>query len=251
MGFDTIATSFGRLAFESLAEILAKRIEKYIEEKALSRKSVESIIYFTMFNPRVSDSSASEFIKDLLKNVDQKVEIKEFPWKTLYLVGKTVFIIEFYVTKLGSILFYDAIYREFIDALEVGNRPELVKDKDLPSELGLNDPQILEKISDITIVISPYEKPRAEDVYRLIKIIYDKGAQDFGVDRSVAKIRIYGPNKSRELNNIEKKLRELKVRIYRSSNNIEKLTVVLNTPSEILNERIYKAIYSGSILSIF
>ena len=76
-------------------------------------------------------------------------------------------------------------------------------------------------------------------------------ARVLGADRAVVKVKVYGLSKSKELSSIEKKLRELKMRVYRSSgdSNIENLTVILTTPIEILSDKAYKAIYGGGLLA--
>jgi len=71
-------------------------------------------------------------------------------------------------------------------------------------------------------------------------------ARVLGADRAVVKVKVYGLSKSKELSSIEKKLRELKIRVYRSSGDVENLTVILTTPIEILSD---KAIYGGGLLA--
>jgi len=239
------------LGEEVLKDMILELLEKYIEERVRATKSIESILYFTVFNPKGLSSSINEFLEDLSRSVDRKIEVKEGPWNTRLLVGKSQFIVETHVTRLRDILFYDAIYQELLSALESEEEELRVdEDEDLPRELGLNNPQILEKISDITIIIYPYGRPRAEDVYRFVQIVYDRVARVLGVDRAVVKVKAYGLSKSRELSSIEKKLRELKIRVYRSSGDgdVENLTVILTTPIEILSDKVYKAIYGGSLL---
>ena len=232
-----------------IKEGLREMIEKYVEEQVRKTRTVGSIIYFTVFNPRVSTVSINEFLEDLAKSVGQKVPMKEPSGSLHLLIGKSQFIIYAYATKLSDILFYDAMYRELVDALEGGEEQyegSAVENKDLAYEFGLEDSRVLEKISDITVVIFPLGKPRAEDVHKLTQAIYDRGVQALGSDRAVVKISIYAPSRSKGLNDVEEKLRDLHVRVYRSSNNdVEKLVVVLNVPSQILSDKVYRAIYGG------
>jgi len=255
MGLEELATSLGqKILKDAILEFLSEKIEKYVEQKVRAEKSIETILYFTVFNPKGPSSSINEFLEDLLKSVDRRIEVKEEPWKTRLLVGKSQFIVEIHITRLRDILFYDMIYQELLSALEDGEGEfRIVEDEGLPRELGSDEPQVLEKISDITIVIYPYGRPRAEDVHRFVQMVYDRVAQDLGVDRAVVKIRIYGPPKSKELSNIEKRLKELKIRVYRSygDGDLESLTAILTTPSEILSDKVYKAIYGGGLLDRF
>jgi hypothetical protein len=244
-----VGTSLGLEVFKDLIkEGLRKVIEEQIEKRVLERKTMESTIYFTMFNPRVSLIDVNEFLENIANCAGQKVPVKGFSRNIYLQVDKSMFVIDAYTTKLGDILFYDAMYQKLLDALEGGEAPyevNAIENKDLAHEFGIDDSRYLEKISDITVIILPIGRPRADDVYKLIQVIYDKGGQDLGTDRAVAKITIYAPPKSGELNGIEKKLRDLRVRLYRLSDKIEKLAVVLTTPSQILNGKVYRAIYGG------
>jgi hypothetical protein len=250
-----LGVSFGlEILKDFIKEGFRVAIEKLVEKQVLERKTIGSIIYFTMFNPRISTINLDEFLEGLVKSVGQKLPTREpFQRVHLLLIGRTQFIIDAYVTKLSDILFYDRMHRELVDALEGGEERyeiDMSESEDLARELGLEDPQILEKISDITIIMSPRGKPRAEDVHELIRVIYDKGAQDFSVDRAVVKITIYAPSGSKDLDDIDKKLRGLRIRTYRLPfNDIEKLIVVLNTPSQILGDKVYRAVYGGFSIS--
>jgi hypothetical protein len=246
-----VGASLGLEVLKDLTkEGIRKVIEEQIEKHVLERKTMESVIYFTMFNPRVSSIDVNEFLENIANSAGQKVPVEVFSQNIYLQVGKSKFVIDAYTTKLGDILFYDAMYQKLLDALEGGEAQyevNAIENKELAHEFGIDDSRYLEKISDITVIILPFGRPRAEDVYKLIQVIYDKGGQDLGTDRAIAKITIYAPPGSRELNDIEKKLRDLRVRVYRLSNKIEKLVVVLSTPSQILNGKVYKAIYGGGL----
>jgi hypothetical protein len=242
-----LGTSLGlEILKDLISEFLRIKIEEYVEKQVRETRSIGSLIYFTIFNPRVSAIDINEFLENLVMSVGQKVP-KESPWHIHLLVGRSQLIINAYITKLSDILFYEAMYRELVDALEGDEQYEdnAVENRDLAHEFGLEDSRVLEKISDITIVIFPLGKPRIEDIRKLIQAIYDKGAQDLGTDRAVVKIAIYAPLRSKDLNDIEKKLRNLRVRVYRSSNNVEKLIAILSTPGQILSDEVYRAIYGG------
>jgi hypothetical protein len=246
-----VGASLGLEVLKDLTKEGFRRVfEEQIEKRVLERKTMESVIYFTMFNPRVSSIDVNELLENIANSAGQRIPVEVFSRNIYLQVGKSKFVIDAYTTKLGDILFYDAMYQKLLDALEGGEAPyevDVIEDKDLAREFGIDDSRYLEKISDITVIILPIGRPRAEDVYKLIQVIYDKGGQDLGTDRAVAKITIYAPPRSGELNDIEKKLRDLRVRLYRLSDEIEKLVVVLTTPSQILNDKVYRAIYGGGL----
>lgn len=239
-----IAVSIGLRVVEGAAEkIFEKLIEKLVED--LSRSgATASVLYFTLLEPKVTAGAVESFAKRVY-GTGVLVDVKEVPVGRLLRVGKSHFALTFYVTRLGDILFYDALYSELVDALESGEgSPEVPLDDELAEELGV-DRELIDRVSDVTVTVLPWDKPRAEDVHQLISSIYSIAVQELFTDRAVLKIRIFG--KGEETVKLKSRLERLGVRVYRSerSEGTVVLTVVLLTPPQILDPRVYRTIYGG------
>jgi hypothetical protein len=229
-------------AVKECVEVLAERL-------SYSKGIITSVIYFTVFEPKASEGDVREFVEKAINRVGTIENTGEGPLRMAALVGKSRFWLQSLITRLNDILFYEAMYNEFIDAIEGAAKYLEVKPEEGPAkELGIEESEVLEKIVDVTLIIYPEGKVRAEDVYTLIKTFYDKASELLISGRATLKIRIFGYEKDEELNIIEGRLKRLKVSTYRSR---EKpiLTAIL-MPSQMLDREVYKAIYGGRVIDV-
>ena len=251
-----------KVAFEAVA-LMSKAVElleSLLESQSKSRGVITSLIYVTIFESRVTEKDIAEFIEKIINGVGKtdkstlEASVTEGQGLGIpIIVGKSRFKLYYYATRLSDILFYEALYRKLLDAVE-GSETENYEeelDEGLVEEIGLEkgkeSSEVLEKVTDITIVIQPMGSVRAEDVYTLIRTIVDE-MNFLHASGATVKIRVIGYENEKRLNEIEKKLRERNVMVYR---NTEKpvLTIVLSRNSQILDKDIYSIIFSEGLLT--
>jgi hypothetical protein len=251
-----------KVAFEAAA-LMSKAVElleSLLESQSKSQGVITSLIYVTIFEPRVAEKDIVEFIEKIINGVGKidksTLEASATEGQGLgipTIVGKSHFKLYYYATRLSDILFYEALYRKLLDAIEGSETEnhEEEPDEELVEEIGLEkgkeSSEALEKVTDITIVIQPMSNVRAEDVYTLIRTIVDE-MNFLHASGVTVKIRVIGYENEKRLNEIEKKLRERNVMVYR---NTEKpvLTIVLSRNSQILDKDIYSIIFSEGLLT--
>jgi len=244
----------------TLVSEAVERLESLLESQSKSRGVITSLIYVTIFEPRVTEKDIAEFIEKIINGVGKidkstleasVTEGQDFSMPII--VGKSHFKLYHYATRLNDILFYEALYRKLLDAIEGGETEDHEEEPDegLVEEIGLEkgkeSVEVLEKVTDITIVIQPMSNVRTEDVYTLIRTIVDE-TNFLHASGVTVKIRVIGYENEKRLNEIEKKLRERNVMVYR---NTEKpvLTIVLSRNSQILDKDIYSIIFSEGLLT--
>jgi hypothetical protein len=251
-----------KVAFEAMALMskVIEHLESLLESQSKNWGVITSLIYVTIFEPRVTENDIAVFIEKVINGVGKidkdaleasATERQDFG--TPIIVGKSHFKLYYYATRLSDMLFYESLYRRLLDALEGDETEdhEEEPDEELVEEIGLEkdkeSSEVLEKVTDITIVIQPMGNVRAEDVHTLIRTIVDE-TNFLHASGTTVKIRVIGYENEKKLNEIEKKLRERNVMVYR---NTEKpiLTIVLSRNSQILDKDIYSIIYSESPLT--
>jgi hypothetical protein len=106
------------------------------------------------------------------------------------IIGKSRFQLEVQVTRLGDVLSYETLYDEFVNAMQ-GEAGYIapIADEELIEELGIEKAS-LENVVDATLIIYP-EKAKFDDVYTLIKVLFDGVTQSLASERAVVKIRIF------------------------------------------------------------
>jgi hypothetical protein len=210
---------------------------------------ITSLIYVTVFEPRVTEKDIIKFIEKIINSVG-KVDksaleasgSEEQDIGIPIVVGKSHFRLYHYDTRLSDMLFYESLYRKLIDAIEGSETEEYEEgpDEELMEEIGLEKGkeslEVLEKVTDMTIVIQPLGSVRTEDAHTLIQAIVDE-VNFLHATGVMIKIRVIGYENEKKLNEIEK-LRERGVMVYRD---VEKpiLTIVLIRNSQILDSVIY------------
>jgi hypothetical protein len=244
----------------TLVSEAVERLESLLESQSKSQGAMKSLIYVTIFEPRVTEKDIVAFIEKIINGVGKidksaleasVTEGQNFGMPII--VGKSHFKLYYYATRLNDILFYETLYRKLLDAIEGGETEDYEEepDEELVEEIGLEkgkeSVEVLEKVTDITIVIQPMSSVRAEDVYTLIRTIVDE-TSFLHASGVTVKIRVIGYENEKRLNEIEKKLRERNVMVYR---NTEKpvLTIVLSRNSQILDKDIYSIIFSEGLLT--
>ena len=237
-----LGKEIGKEISKEVGRGLVKEVPRLLKELGRS-KGFRSEVYFTFFKPRIArEDEFIEIIRELVSNIG---EIEEptgvsLARKIVVNIGKSKFQLEILVTKLNDVLFYEKLYNELIDVMQGGTEyTATMADDELIDELGIERAS-LEDIVDATLVIYPEEKVRPDDLYTLIKTLYDRVPRDLGTERAVVKIRISAKD-NKALNSIYKKLSSLNISMYRGENN---LTVVLHSPPQILDEEVYKVIFS-------
>jgi hypothetical protein len=244
----------------TLVSEAVERLESLLESQSKSQGAMKSLIYVTIFEPRVTEKDVVAFIEKIINGVGKidksaleasVTEGQDFGMPII--VGKSHFKLYYYATRLNDILFYETLYRKLLDAIEGGETEDYEEepDEELVEEIGLEkgkeSAEALEKVTDITIVIQPMSSVRAEDVYTLIRAIVDE-VNFLHASGVTVKIRVIGYGNEKKLNEIEKKLREHGIMVYRDA---EKplLTIVLLRNSLILDKNVYNVIYGEGPLA--
>jgi len=242
---------------------ILERIDTVLETLSQRQKALVSLIYITIFRPRASESELRAFIEKVAGSVGRvdesaselQVPEEEQGYGIPLIVGKSRFRLQLFITRLSDILFYEAMYRRLLDAIEgeaEGGTTELGVEivKELAEELGVEadgeDKEVLEEVADVTVAVRTEGRVRTEDVYSLVSTVVDESNLLLRPRGIVAKIRVIGYGNEKKLDEIEKKLRERGVSVYRSR---EKpvLTAVLTHLTQILDKEVYSIIYGSGL----
>lgn len=246
MSSGTVASDIiTKIVTEGLGDIFAEHFKKWFEEKieelAKSKGITLSVIYFTVFKPKIiNEHEFIEIVNEIISKIGKiKEDMLDESSRKIVIVGKSQFLLQAFVTKLSDILLYENMYSEFIDAvLGVTEYTKSLTDEELTEELEIEGER-LEEIIDATLIIHPLENAKSDDVYILIKTVYDEISQNLSSERIIEKIRVFSKD-GKALNAKGKKLSTYGVSVYRGEG---KLTAILYLPSQILNKEIYKVVY--------
>jgi hypothetical protein len=123
------------------------------------------------------------------------------------------------------------------------DKVQLQLDEELPKDLGVSES--MERLLDITYIIIPQGKVRADDVYDLMKKLSDSASSKFESSKYVVKMRIFDYiNKLEKLRNKLTKLEINDTYLLKDENGYEgELVANLLTPSQVLDKGVYKAVF--------
>jgi hypothetical protein len=227
-------------------KIVSEMIEDFVEKLSRDKGIIATVIYFTIFKPKIFEDDIERFITSTINKIGGIKSFEEEPFRDAIHIGKSRFWLWSSITKIRDVIFYETLFSELINAIEGEEKyQETELDKELVKELGVKE-DALEEINDVTLVICPDpERVRVEDVHLLIKTLFDEAVIFLASQRIALKIKIFGYKKERALNAIEGRLRRLGVLIYRGEKSEEKpVLTVVPTPSQALEKGLYEAIYS-------
>jgi len=227
-------------------------IEKIINRLKRERKGErKAVIYFTIFKPRedITEKDAGDILNTL--GIPGRNDIEGIKADAVIKIGNTEFLIWITYTKLSDVFYFDTMLSNIEYFLIADyDKIQLQLDEELPKDLGISES--MERLLDITYIIIPQDKVRADDVYELMKKLSDYASSKFDSSKYVVKIRIF--DCTNELEKLRNKLTELeiynthllkdKTKCEKDENEYEgELVANLLTPSQILNKKVYEAIF--------
>jgi len=230
--------------------IIGNAIEDFIVSLKRERKGERVVvIYFTIFKPRedITEEDAGDptFLNTLgilEKELEEKVGVAKAD--AVLRVGNTEFLVWITYTKLSDVFYFDTILDNIMHFSSGDyDKIQLQLDEELPKDLGVSES--MKRLLDITYIIIPQGKVRADDVYDLMKKLSDSASLKFESSKYVVKMRIFDyMNKLEKLRN---KLTMLEINdtyLLKDENGYEgELVANLLTPSQVLDKGVYKAVF--------
>jgi len=234
---DTITGAVGR--------IIGSAIEETIVSLKRERKGKRIVvIYFTIFKPRedITEEDAGDILNTL--GIPGRNDIEGIKADAVIKIGNTEFLIWITYTKLSDVFYFDTILDNIMHFSSGDyDKVQLQLDEELPKDLGVSES--MERLLDITYIIIPQGKVRADDVYDLMKKLSDSASSKFESSKYVVKMRIFDYiNKLEKLRNKLTKLEINDTYLLKDENGYEgELVANLLTPSQVLDKGVYKAVF--------
>jgi hypothetical protein len=235
----------------AVERIIGSAIEETIVSLKRERKGERIVvIYFTIFKPRedITEEDAGDFLNtlDTLGILEKKLEEKVGVAKAdaVLRIGDTEFLIWITYTKLSDVFYFDTILDNIMHFSSGDyDKVQLQLDEELPKDLGISES--MERLLDITYIIIPQGKVRADDVYELMKKLSDSASSKFESSKYVVKMRIFDYiNKLEKLRNKLTRLEINDTYLLKDENGYEgELVANLLTPSQVLDKGVYKAVF--------